>query len=124
MASTRKPAKKHSSSSSSTTSTEGQNRGAAIAMNAFANDGSFLELFKKRMEAGSQTLQTRTESTVDEQTVDREGKAAKEVDEGSCQEKLSEGKVPGPSVSLPQQVWLSEERILGFYHFERTSEPV
>lgn len=123
MASARNPAKKHSSSSSSTTSTEGQNRGAAIAMNTFANDGSFLELFKKRMEAESQILQPKTESTV-EQTVDREEKAGKEVDEGSCQEKLSEGKVPGPSVSLPQQVWLSEERILGFYHFGRTSEPV
>lgn len=104
MASARNPAKKHASSSSSTTSTEGQNRGAAIAMNTFANDGSFLELFKKRMEAESQILQPKTESTV-EQTVDREEKAGKEVDEGSCQEKLSEGKVPGPSVSLPQQVW-------------------
>jgi len=92
-------------------------------MNTFANDGSFLELFKKRMEAESQTLQPKSESKV-EQTVDREGKAKKEVDEGSCQEKLSEGKVPGPSVSLPQQVWISEERILGFNHFERISEPV
>lgn len=123
MASSRKPAKKQSSSSLSSTSTEGQNRGAAFAMNTFANDGSFLELFKKRMEAESQTLQPKTESDV-EQTVDREGKAKKEVDEGSCQEKLSEGKVPGPSVSLPQQVWLSEERILGFYHFEKISDPV
>lgn len=121
MASSRKSAKKQSSSSLSSTSTEGQNRGAAFAMNTFANDGSFLELFKKRMEAES--LQPKTESNV-EQTVDREGKAKKEVDEGSCQEKLSEGKVPGPSVSLPQQVWLSEERILGFYHFEKISDPV
>lgn len=124
MASSRNPAKKHKSSSLSSTSTKGQNRGAAFAMNTFANDGSFLELFKKRMEAESQTLQPKSESIKVEQTVDREGKAKKEVDEGSCQEKLSEGKVPGPSVSLPQQVWLSEERILGFYHFERISEPV
>lgn len=123
MASARNSAKKRSSSSPSATSTDGQNRGAAIAMNTFANDGSFLELFKKRMEAESQTLQPKTESTVEE-TSDREGKAEKEVDEGSCQEKLSEGKVPGPSVSLTQQVWLSEERILGFYHFGETSEPV
>lgn len=123
MASARNSAKKRSSSSPSATSTEGQNRGAAIAMNTFANDGSFLELFKKRMEAESQTLQPKTESTVEE-TSDREGKAEKEVDEGSCQEKLSEGKVPGPSVSLTQQVWLIEERILGFYHFGRTSQPV
>ena len=123
MASARNAAKKHSNSSSSSTSTERQNRDALIAMNTFANDGSFLELFKKRMEAESQTLQPKTESTIS-QTVDREEKAGKEVDEGSCQEKLSEGKVPGPSVSLPQQVWLSEERILGFYHFGRTSEPV
>ena len=108
MASTRNPAKKHSSPSSRNLSTEGQNRGATIAMNTFANDGSFLELFKKRMEAESQTLPPKAENTV-EQTVDREGKAGKEVDEGSCQEKLSDGKVPGPSVSLPQQVWLSEE---------------
>lgn len=92
-------------------------------MNTFANDGSFLELFKKRMEAESQKLQQKGESTV-EQTVDREVKAGKEVGEGSCQEKLSEGKAPGPSVSISQQVWLSEERILGFYHFGRTSEPV
>lgn len=123
MASSRNRPKKHSSSPSSATSTEGQNRGATIAMNTFANDGSFLELFKKRMEAESQKLQQKAESTV-EQTVDREVKAGKEVGEGSCQEKLSEGKAPGPSVSISQQVWLSEERILGFYHFGRTSEPV
>ena len=123
MASSRDRAKKHSSSPSSakTKNTEGQNRGAAMAMNTFANDGSFLELFKKRMEAESQKLQQKAESTV-EQTVDREVKVGKEVDEGSCQEKLSEEKAPGPSVSLSQQVWLSEERILGFYHFGRTSE--
>lgn len=115
MASGRNLAKKHSSSSSNSTSTAEQNPGPAIAMNTFANDGSFLELFKKRMEAEAQKLHKKPERTVEE--TNREEKGEKKVDERSCQEKLSDGKVPGPSIPLTQQVWFSEEKILGFYPF-------
>lgn len=122
MASARNSAKKHSRSSSSTSTAE-QNPGPSIAMNTFANDGSFLELFKKRMEAESQKLQQqKPESTVEK--TDREEKVEKKEDEGSCQEKLADGKSPGPSISLTQQVWFSEERILGFYPLGERSKLV
>ena len=111
MASVRKSAKKHSSSSPGSTRTAEENPGASIVKNTFVNDGSFLELFKRRMEAeSSQKLQPKSGSTVDDRE-DDEGET--KGDEGSSQEKLSEGKVPGPSISLTQQVWFSEERMLG-----------
>lgn len=109
MASVRKSSKKHSSSPPCSTRTAEENPSAPIVKNTFVNDGSFLELFKKRMEAeSSQKLQPKSGSTVE----DREDDETK-GDEGSSQEKLSEGKVPGPSISLTQQVWFSEERMLG-----------
>lgn len=68
------------------------------------------------MEAESQKLQQqKPESTVEKS--DQEEKGEKKAEEGTCQEKLSDGKSPGPSISLTQQVWFSEERILGFYPF-------
>ncbi|KAJ7371838.1 hypothetical protein OS493_023181 [Desmophyllum pertusum] len=101
MASVRKSAKKHSSSSPGSTRTAEENPGASIVKNTFVNDGSFLELFKRRMEAeSSQKLQPKSGSTVDDRE-DDEGET--KGDEGSSQEKLSEGKVPGPSISLTQQ---------------------
>lgn len=119
MASSRKSVKEDSSSSSSTISTAGQNPGPAIVMNTFANDGSFMELFKKRMEAEVLKSQQKNHESTAKEThrEESEEKDKKKVDERSCQEKVSDGKGPGPSVPLTQQVWFSEERILGFYPF-------
>ena len=81
------------------------------SVNTFANDGSFMELFKKRMEAESQKLQSKSESTVGQST-SCEKKDEKTVDKESCTKRDNDGKAPGPSLPLTQQVWFSEERMI------------
>lgn len=103
--------KKSGKESSTTTGAARGNTSTPTVINTFANDGSFLELFRKRMEAGSQTLQSKSESTV-RQSASCETEGEKTVDQETCPKKDNDGKVPGPSISLTQQVWFSEERIL------------
>ena len=86
---------KEESSSSTVSSTKGEDSSAPSIVNTFANDGSFLELFRKRMEAQS-----------------------KERKVGSdCDEKQSEKKALGPTKSLTQQVWFSEKENAKIFPF-------
>ena len=71
------------------------------SVNTFANDGSFLELFKKRMEKESQKLQNKGQA-VDED--DSENKV------GAREEKQPDRKALGSTKTLTQQVWLSQEK--------------
>ena len=98
MASERNIAKKESSSST-ISSTRGEDSSAPSVVNTFANDGSFLELFKKRMEAESQKIKP-TQESVRKDDGETKGGAG-------CDEKQSEKKALGPS--LTQQVWFSEK---------------
>ncbi|RMX46954.1 hypothetical protein pdam_00011931 [Pocillopora damicornis] len=88
--------------SPSKTDTTGENTSTPTVINTFANDGSFLELFKKRMEAESQKLQSKSESTVGQST-SCEKKDEKTVDKESCTKRDNDGKAPGPSLPLTQQ---------------------
>ena len=97
--------------SPSKTDTTGENTSTPTVINTFANDGSFLELFKKRMEAESLKLESKSESTVGQST-SCEKKDEKTVDKESCTKRDNDGKAPGPSLPLIQQVWFSEERMI------------
>ena len=109
MASKRNSGKEDSTSSTST-STKGEHSGASSVINTFANDGSFLELFKKRMEKESQKGQA-TEKSVGEDDVKRKVDA-------SCEEKQTEKTAPGSTKILTQQVWFIEKkRRLLFFPF-------
>lgn len=56
-------------------------------------------------------LQSKSESTVGQST-SCEKKDEKTVDKESCTKRDNDGKAPGPSLPLTQQVWFSEERMI------------
>lgn len=85
------------------------------AVNTFANDGSFLELFKKRMEAESQKPQA-TQISVRKDDLEKNLGV-------ECEEKQSEKKAVGPTKSLAQQVWFSEKenaKVFPFFGKDKT----
>lgn len=100
---------KEESSSSPNISTKKDHPGASSGINTFANDGSFLELFKKRMKEESQK-QRATEPSV------REDEGEKKVDV-DCEEKQSDRKAVGPTKSITQQVWFSEKENAKIFPF-------
>lgn len=108
MASERNTAERESSSST-ISSTRGEDSSAPSVVNTFANDGSFLELFKKRMEAESQKIKPTQESVREDDDETKVG--------ADCDEKQSEKKVLGPSKTLTQQVWFSEKENAKIFPF-------
>ena len=90
--------RKGSACSSSNQTTSEESSVASVGLNAFANDGSFLELFKKKMEEES-----RKPRESDMKTTFRD--CGEEELGGSLVEE-STGNVPGIT-SLMQQVWFS-----------------
>ena len=100
MASVRDRGKEEVISSTVPGAKEGQSS-TQNSVNTFANDGSFLELFRKRMEAESQKTQV-TQISVRKDDLEKKPGA-------ECEEKQSEKKAVGPTKSLAQQVWFSEK---------------
>ncbi|XP_015750569.1 PREDICTED: uncharacterized protein C19orf43-like [Acropora digitifera] len=65
------------------------------SVNTFANDGSFMELFKKRMEAESRKLQGKDRGVGKDEGEERIGDVV--------EEKQDERKAPGSTKTLPLQ---------------------
>ncbi|XP_044176876.1 telomerase RNA component interacting RNase-like [Acropora millepora] len=65
------------------------------SVNTFANDGSFMELFKKRMEAESRKLQGKDRGVGKDEGEERVGDVV--------EEKQDERKAPGSTKTLPLQ---------------------
>ncbi|XP_073253497.1 telomerase RNA component interacting RNase-like [Porites lutea] len=81
--------------SSTSIATKGEHSGAPSVINTFANDGSFLELFKKRMEEESKKSKA-SEKSVSEDNVEKKVKE-------DLEQNQTEGKVPGSTKMLAQQ---------------------
>ena len=97
-----KNSSKEESTSSTSIATKGEHSGAPSVINTFANDGSFLELFKKRMEEESKKSKA-SEKSVSEDNVERKVKE-------DFEQNQTEGKVPGSTKILAQQVWFSAKK--------------
>ena len=93
---------KEESTSSTSIATKGEHSGAPSVINTFANDGSFLELFKKRMEEESKKSKA-SEKSVSEDNVEKNVKE-------DFEQNQTEGKVPGSTKMLAQQVWFSAKK--------------
>ena len=83
-------------------SSETEQTSVPCSANTFANDGSFMELFKKRMEAESRKLQGKDHGVGKDEGEERVGDVV--------EEKQDERKAPGSTKTLPLQVWLSDEK--------------
>ena len=97
-----KNSSKEESTSSTSIATKGEHSGAPSVINTFANDGSFLELFKKRMEEESKKSKA-SEKSVSEDNVEKKVKE-------DFEQNQTEGKVPGSTKILAQQVWFSAKK--------------
>ena len=93
---------KEESTSSTSIATKGEHSGTPSVINTFANDGSFLELFKKRMEEESKKSKA-SEKSVSEDNVETKVKE-------DFEQNQTEGKVPGSTKMLAQQVWFSAKK--------------
>lgn len=89
------------------------------SVNTFANDGSFMELFKKRMEAESRKLQGKDHGVGKDEGEERVGDVV--------EERQDERKAPGSTKTLPLQVWLSDEKsakIFSFWEMSRECDEI
>ena len=93
---------KEESTSSTSIATKGEHSGTPSVINTFANDGSFLELFKKRMEEESKKSKA-SEKSVSEDNVEKKVKE-------DFEQNQTEEKVPGSTKILAQQVWFSAKK--------------
>ena len=90
-------------------SPETEQTSVPFSVNTFANDGSFMELFKKRMEAESRKLQGKDQVVGKDEGEERVGDVV--------EDKQDERKAPGSTKALPLQVWLSEEKSAKIFLF-------